>query len=754
MIIFLDSCYEFLFFIKTTDYSITSILSKSVEITISPKEVTFDSLYGLDAQTRENMLKLLELFTLPDDMADIGDEEEDNEKEDVELIKIDGEEVHPDSKIIIENVKKHMDEHPNDYITAMKEIWVNMKYRAESWKAVDKTSEKYLKFIDEIPKALTYKSETSIIDYCLNTIDVAKSYINGQAANHEKLLLMAKYYEFEAAIYVTLCMMIINPGYIDEYYTDMELNLDWYFTYGKQYLQSEGNGICAVLSLRYVCGMLRCNLMDDKEYSNAFKANKPKGLEEDLHEEIIDEVDLFYAYAVLMKYKLYPDLDIEDVMFAFVNDWTSKENDMGLGTSADILSKIEFIETKERKNLPVKDIAASILKNYGDDPVLLKERRAFNFYRHLSERSGSKIYVPVKKTPTWRESIVVAVKSARDKVSYEFKNDPYYKCLHAVIFRRYIVGNRVKDTDNHTEFLLYLSYFHSILTLDKRKYMNHQNRAYSRLGHIGFYLNPVWFNISTADRIKEEIMSHPCIKATPFNLDSYDLENFIDKYIIFSDENLSASLRDIINNNIEHKEPISADDIYKHLLHTPLTDIYPDAKEITGSSDTERLYYIIGAMTSNPVFPESWNEGKYLTLFKLQHETNELLKTADVSKSSIPIFCGIFAIMNDKKQPETFEHGYVKELTNEGIIVYDPNLSFAKCSDASITDVYMPHAYKNYSFVTERIRFLGGNENKSLKIFALIFSIIMIMVLIGLIIYFVNKDSNETFFSIITHETV
>ena len=126
MIIFLDSCYEFLFFIKTTDYSITSILSKSVEITISPKEVTFDSLYGLDAQTRENMLKLLELFTLPDDMADIGDEEEDNEKEDVELIKIDGEEVHPDSKIIIENVKKHMDEHPNDYITAMKEIWVKL----------------------------------------------------------------------------------------------------------------------------------------------------------------------------------------------------------------------------------------------------------------------------------------------------------------------------------------------------------------------------------------------------------------------------------------------------------------------------------------------------------------------------------------------------------------------------------------------------------------------------------------------------
>lgn len=719
-----------------TDYSITSILSKSMEITISPKEVSFDSLYGIDAKIIEKMMMLLDLFTLIEDREDA---------EDADLIEIDGEYTLPMSDVIRDNVKKHMDEHPDEYIAAMKEIWMNMKTRAESWKVVDKTSKQYLNYIDEIPKQLMYNSEISLIEHCLYICEACEYYGHSDDV-HENLNAMTKYYEYEAAIFVMLCIMILNPEYIGEYCNNVKKAIHKYFI-TTRYLQHEGHGICAILSLRYVRGMLCCDLMDDKDYLNSFKTNKPKGLEEDLHEEIIDEVDLFYAYAILMKYKLYPNLDIEAVMFAFLNDWVdSKHNSWGRGNMIYLLSKIEFEITRESKNSPIEDIASSILKNYGDDAtnMLFKERSAYNFYKHLSNNSESYVYKSVPKKFTRRESIADVVKSARERVSGEFKNDSYYKCLHSVIFRRYIVGNRVKEIDNHTEFLLYLSYFHSILTLDKRKYMTNGNKAYNVLGHTGFYLNPVWFNIKIADDIKEEIMSCPCIKTEPFKAAVNYLSMFMDEEIKFNND-LPTSLRDMIINNIKNKEPISADDIYKCLLHVSLSDIYPDAKEIIGSNDTERLYFIIVAMISdkNP----SYGGCRYLTMLKLQHETNELLKTVDVSKSSIPIFCFVDSIINDKKHDEKFEHGYVKELTNEGIIVYDPNLSFTKCSDTSITDIYLPKVSStSYSFITKRIRFLGGNENKPLKIIALIFGFVsMIVIIIGLIIYFVNKDSNETF---------
>jgi hypothetical protein len=106
-------------------------------------------------------------------------------------------------------------------------------------------------------------------------------------------------------------------------------------------------------------------------------------------------------------------------------------------------------------------------------------------------------------------------------------------------------------------------------------------------------------------------------------------------------------------------------------------------------------------------------------------------------------------IRPDGEMGEEYKHEYVKELTKDGIIVYDPNLSFTSCSDMSITDIYLPHDdfEYDYSFVTERIRFLGGNENKLFKIIGWVVGVIATIAIIGLIIYFVNKGSNETFYS-------
>lgn len=728
----------------TEHLSIIPILTQT-KINVSPKEVTFDTLHGTDAKIIENLKTLLKLFTLPDDMEDADD------MYDAELIEIDDDEILPGSMIIRDNVKKHMDEHPDEYISAMEEIWMNMKYRAESWKAVDKKSNEYLDYINKIPNALMYNSETSIIKHCIHIVDEAYYKING-GPDHENLTIMARFYEFEAGLFVILCMMIINPEYITQYYKNVKDNIMRYFIY-TGFLQGEGNGICAVLSLRYVCGILRCNLMDDEEYLKAFRENIPKGLEKDLHEEIIDEVDLLYAYTVLMKYKLYPDLDIEEVMLTILDAYTCSVMGATSMNTKPIMSKKEFIETENRKSAPMRDTVIKLLNDKFSDfersKAPLDQRVEYDYYRNLLTDllSTGYVYTSFPKKFTERESIVDVVKSTRESVSRVFKDDSNYKNLYAVVFRRYIVGNRVKDTDNRLEFLLYLSYFHSILTLDKRKDLHSNSHAYDKLCEISRYLNPVWFNINAADSIKEEILACPNIISRPPNTNILMLVMFLSDIIACKLDYIPASLFDRFNNNIKNNKSISPEDMYEYFMQNTPNDIFPDTREITGISDMERMYF------NAAVFATSINihQGMaiYVSLLKLQHETNELLKTADVSKSSIPVRCSMNRLIKpNKKSSEVCRHAYVKELTNEGIIVYDPNLSFSTCSDMSITDIYLPTASgKMYSFITERIRFLGGDdENKPLEIIAWIFGITIVMIaIIGLIIYFVNKDSNETF---------
>ena len=799
---------------------------------IPPSTTTFDYLRATDGKIVNGILKLLSLFVTSEAIT---------------------------SEEIKANVINHMKIQPEEYTSTMTELWKNMVLRVNTWKYMNKDSAKAIAYCDSFIMSFTQKAiehkhldnNDMIIHYisiCKNKFEEIK--LRNQPDNmHENVEFMAKCYEFEASVYILLCMMIINPNYISTYYNDVRYILENYFKHGIT-IQQEGGGICAALSVRYVRGMLRCNLTEDEGYRCAFHENIPKGLENELHEEINDHVDLLYAYAVLMKYKLFNDLDIRiplyhildcikfdssnetvgivklpyissNPLFREEHDEISSDTEISLlrrklksaNKSYNDRKKDIRKETKEYVNNTENEMYELIrqnkekinvldeLRNAGkdDDEVKTLEdeininkqtiqtleqkideiiieqgvklqnadkewkkeekdiKHKINLF--MNEQRLSKFKEDLKSAEEmelsrdYEHELIHLITIHRESINKEYKYNAGYRCLSSVIFRRYRINNRIRILDSNNEFLLYLSYFQSILALNDRNKLSNRTLEYSFFVEIGHCLNPLMFNLEDSDDIINELVDvicktyvHDTVGTVPnfrdMKISSSTFNTCRDVARGFHEEKIDEELYNIMYERIMGKQGFSMDDICKYyLLHSEGDSI-------------EQYINIIRTINNHEKYGiEDYNEAY---MFKLHHETIKRINEADTSKSSIPIWCRIDSIITTYderpyyKFNRNFHHAYAKELFNDAITIYDPNLLFAVCSDMSISDVILPYVDKTidlYPYYTERIQFYGGNEHNDDKMITTLFRfmlIITMIVIIMIIVVYIRQRMNET----------
>lgn len=835
---------------------------------IPPSTITFDYLHATDGKIIDGMMKLLSLFVTS----------EANTSEEIKA-----------------NVINHMKTQPEEYTSAMIEIWKSMVLRVKSWKNIDKTSAKAISYCDSFitsftQKAIEYKhleDDDMIIHYisiCENKFEEIKRK-NKPEDIHENIEFMAKCYEFEASVYIILCIMIINPNCIPTYYNDVRNILENYFKNGIT-IQSEGDGICAVLSVRYVRGMLRCNLTEDEGYRHAFHENIPKGLENELHEEINDYVDLLYAYAVLMKYKLFNNLDVRIPLYHILDYiWFDSSNEKVIrvklpyiasnqifiptlgeaSTSSDDeqfddeqsddeqfdveisiskrqseyeklqeenSAKISLLEKKlkslsrsydirkkeiRKENMEYrtdkenemdelvnlnkeKKNRLDTLRNEGNDDEAKKLENEINTNiqaiktleeeidkivkegndklrnvnkERINEETNIKYQINLLKNEPlllkfkedlksaeeielsrdYEQELIQRITIHRNSIKKEYEDNVGYRCLSSVIFRRYEINNRIRILDSNTEFLLYLSYFQSMLTLNDRNKLSYNSSGYSFFNSIGTCLNPMIFNLEDSNNIINELAD------AIYNSSAQDIAGPVpdfnnmgiapsDDFTVckevayrFDNKKIDEGLYNIMNERIMGKQGFSMNDICKYyVLHSEGDSI-------------KQFLNIVRTINKHEKF--GIEDFKEAYLFKLHHETIKRINNADTSKSSIPMWCSVNCIIIPRNEHpyykfETFyPHAYAKELFDGKITIYDPNLKFATCSDMSITDVILPYVDETldlYPYYTERIQFYGGNECDDDKMLTILFGfmlIITLIVVIVLIVDYIRQKANK-----------
>jgi hypothetical protein len=217
-----------------------------------------------------------------------------------------------------------------DYVNRMERVRTNILYRYNLWRSSN-VSNFINKYNENLKHALSVKSITYDASTCIdkyiatcntNLFQSFKQQDENALTIHGNLSRMTSIYAFETIIYMIMCTLIMNPNLIDVYFTDINMLISIYFKFGAT-LQNEGNGICTVLSIRYIRGILKENLVIDQKYNEMFNTLKPKGLENVLSAEINDSVDLLYAYVVLMKYAIYTDLDINIPLYHLYKNFST-----------------------------------------------------------------------------------------------------------------------------------------------------------------------------------------------------------------------------------------------------------------------------------------------------------------------------------------------------------------------------------------------------------------------------------------------
>jgi hypothetical protein len=725
-----------------------ALLTDQMNKEITPQDLTFDNLHRIDMQIIDGMLKLISLF------------------------------VSPSAEEIQDNVKKYMIAHPEDYIPTMENIWLNMILRVNCWKKMEvdgstKAVEDCESFIEEFAtkvvekeafadKALAEKAfgkvepdKKDAIDTYINIIfenyvnssgKLFKYITNDEADKHRTsdnrctIEFMSKIYKFEAAIYIVLCMMILSPNMInsDKKTTFVRNILTTYFKFGTK-MQNESNGLCSVLAIRYIRGMLRCNLTEDEGYKKVFNDCKPEGLKDELHEEINDHVDLLYAYAVLMKYKLFPNLNVAVPLYFILRESLGlKEipyllpylrNDANI---AEYDAKKHQIEAEIDRLERIKQGCERMMRNFrsqGKTNEVEKFKKGYNAHQQkISELRNQLIeckFEPVKKAKEvfsarkYDEELLHLVAAHRKDINEKYIKEVEWRCQTALIFRRYTIRNRIEQVDARTEFLLYLSYFQSQLTVDDRANVACKASAYSFFVSLGFYLQPTAYNLEDMELITNDMVN-------VFNEEQHILKH-LESHMLSLINNCNLACENIF---IKRENEF----LYNYFQRSTgnygfsMDDMY---KEINPAS-------IMFLRNNLQIYLNKTQPYAFTFFLQLHHKTIERIKPDQTNISSIPTFCAIGGIIDICRDDQKLtyrkicNHAYVKELYRGSIKLYDPNLYFTSCSDMSFSDLALQQVdtkIDRYSFYTERIQFYGGGGKDKL-LWSIILGLVVIVIVV------------------------